>query len=277
MIKKALTVSVIGMSMALSGLYASSLMAADANIIYLTRHAEKLDSGSNPSLSDAGKLRAENIASMLKNAKINTIYSTSYNRTLETAAPLSELISVGVQAYDPFDLTGFAASLKTLNGNTMVVGHSNTTPELVGLLGGEAGSAIDESEYDRLYQLIFNQDGSVTTVRLTSLPSENSASCDVSDLALTNVSGVQDSWTYYDLTLPDCATSLSISMRGGSGDADLYVNYGDRPTASSYDCRPFETGNNESCEFSSVKSGVYHIGLYAYKDYAGVNLSSTHQ
>lgn len=277
MIKKALTVSVMGMSMALSGLYPSSLMAADANIIYLTRHAEKLDTGSDPSLSEAGKLRAANLASTLKHANINAIYSTSYNRTLETAAPLSELISVGVQAYDPFDLSGFAAGLKTLVGNTMVVGHSNTTPELVTLLGGEAGSDIDESEYDRLYQLIFNQDGSVTTVRLTSLPSEDKQRCEVSDLALTNLSANKSEWAYYQLDLPDCVTSFEVSMSGGTGDADLYVKYGDQPTASSYDCRPFETGNDEICQFSSPETGTYYIGTYAYKDFSGVTLSSSAQ
>lgn len=277
MIKKALSVSFMGASLVLSGLCATNLMAADANIIYLTRHAEKLDTGSDPSLSDAGKLRATNIATMLKKANIDAIYSTAYNRTLETAAPLSELTSVGVQTYDPFDLSSFATSLKTLVGNIMVVGHSNTTPELVTLLGGESGSAIDESEYDRLYQLIFNQDGSVTTVRLTSLPSENSQSCEVSDLALTNLSGSKSDWTYYELDLPDCVTSFEVSMSGGAGDADLYVKYGAQPTASSYDCRPFETGNDEICQFNSPVTGTYHIGTYAYKDFSGVNLSTNSQ
>lgn len=277
MMNKALGRSLLGAGLLVSGLCVPHLMAADANIIYLTRHAEKLDSGSDPSLSEAGQLRATNIATMLKKANINAIYSTSYNRTLETAAPLSELISVGVQAYDPFDLTGFATDLQTLTGNTLVVGHSNTTPELVSLLGGDAGTAIDESEYDRLYQLIFNQDGSVTTVRFTSLPSENESSCDLPSLALTDLSGSVGSWTYYEVDVPECMTSMSVSMSGGTGDADLYMKYGAKPTASSYDCRPFENGNNESCDFSTVQAGTYHIGINAYKAFTGVSLVSTAQ
>ena len=274
MIKKALCVSFMGASLALSGLYATNLMAADANIIYLTRHAEKLDTGSDPSLSDAGKLRANNIASMLKKANINAIYSTSYNRTLETAAPLSELISVGVQAYDPFDLSGFATSLKTLEGNTMVVGHSNTTPELVGLLGGDAGTAIDESEYDRLYQLIFNQDGSVTTVRFTSLPSEVDMSCEFTGINAANLTATEGDWTYYELDVPECATSLNVSMSGGTGDADMYLKFADKPTKTQYDCRPFETGNSESCHIANPEAGIYHLGLFAYDAYSSVSVSS---
>ena len=274
MIKKALCVSFMGASLALSGLYATNLMAADANIIYLTRHAEKLDTGSDPSLSDAGKLRANNIASMLKKANINAIYSTSYNRTLETAAPLSELISVGVQAYDPFDLSGFATSLKTLEGNTMVVGHSNTTPELVGLLGGDAGTAIDESEYDRLYQLIFNQDGSVTTVRFTSLPSEADTSCEFTGINAANLTAEEGDWTYYELDVPECAASLNVSMSGGTGDADMYLKFADKPTKTQYDCRPFETGNSESCHIANPEAGIYHLGLFAYDAYSSVSVSS---
>ena len=274
MMNKVLGRSLLGAGLIVSGLCVPHLMAADANIIYLTRHAEKLTLGSDPSLSDAGKLRANNIASMLQKANIHAIYSTSYNRTLETATPLSELISVGIQAYDPFDLAGFATDLQTLTGNTLVVGHSNTTPELVSLLGGDAGTAIDESEYDRLYQLIFNQDGSVTTVRFTSLPSENESSCELPRLALSDLSAVQDSWSYYEVDVPECATSMSVSMSNGTGDADLYMKYGAKPTSNSYDCRPFESGNTESCDFSTIQAGTYYIGINAYKTFSGVSLSA---
>jgi len=269
--------TVLGAGLLLSSLYVPNVMATDSNIIYLTRHAEKLDSGSDPSLSEAGQLRATNIATMLQKANIDAIYSTSYNRTLETAAPLSELIAVGVQSYNPSALSDFSASLKILTGNTLVVGHSNTTPELVSLLGGDAGTAIDESEYDRLYQLIFNQDGSVTTVRFTSLPSESESSCELPSLALSDLSASANSWTYYELEVPECMTSMTVSMSGGTGDADLYIKYGAKPTATSYDCRPFETGNTESCDFSEVQAGTYHLGIKAYEAFNGVNLNSMTQ
>jgi phosphohistidine phosphatase SixA len=277
MINNVLTRSLVTGSLILTGFIAPNVMATDTNIIYLTRHAEKLDTGSDPSLSEAGQLRAMNIATMLQKAQINGIYSTSYNRTLETATPLSELISVGVQTYNPSALSDFSVSLKTLIGNTLVVGHSNTTPELVTLLGGDAGTTIDESEYDRLYQLIFNQDGSVTTVRFTSLPSETTKNCEVSNLALSQLSANEGDWTYYELEVPECAVSLSVTMSDGTGDADLYVKYGAKPTSTTYDCRPFETGNNENCAFTEAQAGTYHIALKAYEAFSGLSLSTNIQ
>lgn len=47
-----------------------------------------------------------------------------------------------------------------------MVGHSNTTPELVSILGGEPGPPIDEaSEYDRLYVLVPAPEGDTVTIR----------------------------------------------------------------------------------------------------------------
>ena len=144
--------------------------ATPANIIYLVRHAEKQHSkDKNPTLTELGHQRANNIANMLKKNDISHIYSTDYHRTQQTAKPLSDLIKVAITSYDPRDLPAFAQQLKTIQGNILVVGHSNTTPELVSLLGGQS-TPIDESEYDRLYQLIRDLDGKVTTVLLTSAP-----------------------------------------------------------------------------------------------------------
>ena len=65
--------------------------------------------------------------------------------------------------YDPRDLTGFAARLHATSGRHLVLGHSNTTPELVAALGGEPGTPIAEMEYDRLYIVTITAAG-VSTV-----------------------------------------------------------------------------------------------------------------
>jgi 2,3-bisphosphoglycerate-dependent phosphoglycerate mutase len=64
-------------------------------------------------------------------------------------------------------MEALAADMRAAGGRHLVVGHSDTTPELVGLLGGEPGPAIDEpSEYDRLYIVTIGADGAVTSVLL---------------------------------------------------------------------------------------------------------------
>lgn len=121
--------------------------------IYLVRHAEK-QAGDDPSLTPEGAARARLLADTLADAGIARIYSTDYARTRETAAPLADFMSLPVDFYDASDLPAFVSELNFQSGRIPVVGHSNTTPDLVGLLGGDPGAEINEAaEYDRLYVL----------------------------------------------------------------------------------------------------------------------------
>ncbi len=139
---------------------------ADSGKAYLVRHAEKVTSGEamlvadprDPPLTEAGQARAEALADRLEGAGIRAIWSTDYVRTQATAAPLAARLGIEVQSYDPSDLAGFAEVLKASPDETvLVVGHSNTTPQLAEALGGDPGTEIDEaSEYDRLYVVDLN-------------------------------------------------------------------------------------------------------------------------
>jgi 2,3-bisphosphoglycerate-dependent phosphoglycerate mutase len=133
--------------------------------IYLVRHAEK-QAGDDPSLTPDGAIRAALLTETLGDAGIVRIYSTDYARTRETAAPIAEAIAVPVTLYDPSDLPAFADRLKAEPGIALVVGHSNTTPALVEILGGEPGPEINEAaEYDRLYVVRIRGDQVDTELR----------------------------------------------------------------------------------------------------------------
>lgn len=148
---------------------------AEPTMIYVVRHGEKATGGKDPELSDPGKARAQNIATTLHRAGIGSIFSSTTTRTRQTAQALAQRISVDVQAYDPGAPKALVAKVKALNGVVLVVGHSNTVPELVRLFGGAPGADIADNEYDRLYQLIIGPDGAVTTVLFTSLPATGAA------------------------------------------------------------------------------------------------------
>lgn len=127
--------------------------SAEGFTLYLVRHAEK-QAGDDPDLNAEGRARAEALADELEDAGLDTIWSTDYRRTRATAAPLAQRLRVEVRIYDPSDLEAFAKELEAAGETALVIGHSNTTPDLAALLGGEAGEPIDEtSEYDRLYRL----------------------------------------------------------------------------------------------------------------------------
>jgi pseudolysin/vibriolysin len=76
----------------------------------------------------------------------------------------------------------------------------------------------------------------------------------------------------YTLAVPAGATNLTFTMSGGSGDGDLYVKFGSAPTDSSYDCRPYKSGNSESCSFASPSAGTYYVRIKAYSTFSGVSL-----
>src|SRR5690606_18132599 len=68
------------------------------------------------------------------------------------------------------------------------------------------------------------------------------------------------------------ATNLNFSISGGSGDADLYVKAGSAPTDSSYDCRPYKSGNSETCSFASPSATTYYVRVKAYSSFSNVSL-----
>jgi phosphohistidine phosphatase SixA len=147
------------------GAPAAALAQSDATVVYLVRHAERAEDGTNdPPISEGGEARADLLAEMLRDAGITQVYSTDYKRTRRTAGPTARAVGVSVDSYDPRDLPGFAEQLWATPGRHLVLGHSNTTPQLVEALGGEPGDPIEEMEYDRLYIVTLTDDGASTVL-----------------------------------------------------------------------------------------------------------------
>ncbi|NAX17726.1 MULTISPECIES: zinc metalloprotease EmpA [unclassified Vibrio] len=83
--------------------------------------------------------------------------------------------------------------------------------------------------------------------------------------------GTRSSEAFYTFTVAS-STSAKVSISLGSGDADLYVKAGSKPTTSSWDCRPYKSGNNEQCTISATPGTTYHVMLKGYSNYSGVTL-----
>ncbi len=95
-------------------------------------------------------------------------------------------------------------------------------------------------------------------------------------VAKTNLSGAKGSASYFKITVPSGQSSLEIAMSGGTGDSDLYVKFGAQPTTSSYDYRPYLTGNNETVSVDNPSAGDWYIMLHGYEAYSGVTLKATY-
>lgn len=117
----------------LLGLLVSTTVAQST--IFIVRHAEKVESADkDPDLSEAGRARADSLAKLLKDAEIKAIYTTEFKRTQQTAAPLAQALGIEAKIASA-NATDLGAKLRAGAANALVVGHSNTIPDLVKELG----------------------------------------------------------------------------------------------------------------------------------------------
>ncbi|HEU0030670.1 MAG TPA: M4 family metallopeptidase [Kofleriaceae bacterium] len=93
---------------------------------------------------------------------------------------------------------------------------------------------------------------------------------------VTGISGATGSEQFWSLQVPSGQTQLTFTISGGTGDADMYVQFGTKPTTTSYQCRPYLNGNSETCTFTPPQAGTYYVMLRGYTSYSGVSLTGTY-
>jgi len=114
--------------------------------------------------------------------------------------------------------------------------------------------------------------GISTFILATAASSSFAATALENGVDISNISGASGSETFYTLEVPAGSSNLSFNISGGSGDADLYVKFGSQASSSNWDCRPYRSGNNETCDISNVQAGSYSVMLDAWSSYNGVTL-----
>lgn len=95
-------------------------------------------------------------------------------------------------------------------------------------------------------------------------------------VAVTNLTATKGGKLNYTIEVPAGRSQLVVTSSGGSGDADLYVKFGSVPTSSSYDCRPYKSGNAETCTLNSPKAGTWHVQLSGFSAFSGVSLKASY-
>ena len=132
--------------------------AAAQSTIFIVRHAEKAaGGGDDPDLSEAGRARAEALATVLKDAGISAIYTTELKRTQQTAAPLAKTLHLDPAIIVAKDRAALSAKLRGSSGNVLVVGHSNTIPDVIKALGITTTVSIADNDYDNLFVVILDE------------------------------------------------------------------------------------------------------------------------
>ena len=121
--------------------------------VYVVRHAEKSTSPpEDPDLTAEGRVRAESLASELKNKRITAVYSTDTRRTRQTAEPFSLQTGNPIQIYKNDTLLKFLYHVLDAEKNTLIIGHSNTTIQMLRELGlNPTVKSIPDNDYDNLF------------------------------------------------------------------------------------------------------------------------------
>jgi len=165
---------------ALFGLFVAALVAfliyrsaTTTTVVVLARHAEKeLSSIQDPPLSPEGEERAERLAQMFGRGngvgRIDAIYVSDARRNQQTAAPLAERLGKQVTVVPATDTKGLVSRVmhEHEGGSVLIIGQSNTVPELIHELGDIDVPPIAEDEFDTLYVLSVPSFGHASVLRM---------------------------------------------------------------------------------------------------------------
>jgi broad specificity phosphatase PhoE len=141
--------------LAMLGFANASAASPAKGVIILVRHAERVQSASSTEdvpLTDAGRARAERLAALLANSDVKSIFVTRFRRTQETAKPLADLLHLTPS--EESDTDQLVAKLRAHGGETvLVVGHSDTVPDVIKAFGGPPVT-IGDDQFGDLFVLV---------------------------------------------------------------------------------------------------------------------------
>lgn len=129
---------------------------------HVMRHLHKA-AGTDPGLTEEGRRCAARLADEMAASGIRSIYASTTRRARETAAPLAARLGLTPVEYDPRDTPGLAARVAAEPGSVLVVGHSNTVPEIVERLGGARPGDLAEDRFGEVWRVA--RPGASVTVR----------------------------------------------------------------------------------------------------------------
>ncbi len=201
---------------------------------------------------------------------------SNYGSCLDIYAPGSSITSAWYNSN---------SSTNTISGTSMAAPHvagvaalylqedSSLSPaQLDSLLSSRASNnRVSDAKSGSPNKLLYSLQGGDPGCEPNCGPSETELTSGQS----VSVSGASGSEQLYFIDVPSGANSLDVNMSGGSGDADIYVNFGSTATRSNYQCRPYKNGNNESCSFNNPSAGKWSIMVHGYSSFSGANLSAT--
>ena len=148
--------------LALACSLAAPALAQDAPAIHVVRHFDTPKGERDPDLLPQGTARAEALARWFRGKRLCAILVTQYKRTRQTAAPTAAGRSVAIQTYDAADTAGAVARAKASACPVLIVGHSNTVPDIVEKLGGTRPTELSHEDFGDVWTVADGKTDRVT-------------------------------------------------------------------------------------------------------------------
>ena len=192
--------------------------------------------------------------------------------TIEISALITNLGDGAGPGRFPVRLTLDGEPLRTLDIDQVAPGATTTVTFTVGPLEvgrRQVGLEIDPGGGIVEWEEENNSaSGSLRVVRQRAIALEES---------VTLESSTADEVFLFRVEVPEAsAEALNIELSGGSGDADLFVHFEDRPGYRyRYRCFSVEAEAGELCQMVPARAGTYHIAVHAFTAFGPSTLTVT--
>lgn len=131
--------------------------------VYVMRHLNTPEGERDPNLTDTGKASAQALVHWFHGKPVGAIYVSDYKRTRQTAEPLATERGIMLKLYDPRDTPALVARIKAETVPVLIVGHSNTVPDIVEALGDARPEPLGHHDFGDIWTVA---DGTTGRARL---------------------------------------------------------------------------------------------------------------
>ncbi len=272
---------VINMSLGGSGTCGSTYQAAIDSAVGRGTTVVVAAGNSNANVSTARPANCNNVIAVAATTSAGARASFSnYGTGIDVSAPGQSILST----LNTGTTTPGSASYASYNGTSMAAPHVAGVVALMQDVAVNTPAVIESRLKSTAYPLpgacsggcgagIVDATAAVAATGGTPPPPPPPTGGTLSKgVPVTGLSASTGNSVNYTLSVPSGATNLTFTMSGGTGDADMYVKFGSAPTDTVYDCRPYLSGNAETCTFAAPSAGTYHVRLKAYTSFSGVSL-----
>jgi len=124
-----------------------------SSTVIIVRHADPVNSGSDPGLSSAGITRANLLAHMLQDEVLSAVFVTQFRRSTETGTQVATAAGLALTPYVATDTPALITAIRTNYGNktVLVVAHSNTVDDIAAGLGVPGVGELGPTQFDRIF------------------------------------------------------------------------------------------------------------------------------